>query len=565
MNLTNTSDVYYASSYKIQVGFEEIKNIKAFDSSGSIVPTVVVNGKDKIINLEFNDRIVGAGNKLNFTLSFDTSNIANKSGKIWEINIPGLSKQEDFDSFRVHVVTPKSFGNPSFVKPILANKPVRKQGSFDFEKEDLGKSGISMTFGDEQVYEFDLKYHLANKNIYPIKTEIALPPSTNYQDIIIDDINPKPENVTIDEDGNWLAQYMLSPSQKITAIVHGKAKVKLNPTKELLSPEQALKYLNEEKYWEVLSPKIVSIAKDLKTPQKIYNYVVGKLNYDYSRVSQEKPRLGALNALNNPTSAVCLEFTDLFIALARAAGIPAREVNGYGFTRDSKERPLSLGQDILHSWPEYYDKESQSWIMIDPTWGNTTGGIDFFNVMDFDHIAFVIKGIDSEYPVPAGGYKLENDKNSKDVNISLSENFMRNPSTFQIYENFSKNYVAGFPINGELTIKNLGSAISENNQLIIESGFLTPSRQRIVFEKIPPFGYTTVKVKFDKTSFLTNRQEHIKITIGGTTLSYKINLSPFFLNIFFLIGGSIIVAIFTIGISIYFIKSRNLSFFRQKE
>ncbi len=30
--------------------------------------------------------------------------------------------------------------------------------------------------------------------------------------------------------------------------------------------------------------------------------------------------------------------------------------------------------------------------MIDPTWGATTGGVDYFETLDFDHFAFVVKG-----------------------------------------------------------------------------------------------------------------------------------------------------------------------------
>ncbi|GAI19887.1 unnamed protein product, partial [marine sediment metagenome] len=66
--------------------------------------------------------------------------------------------------------------------------------------------------------------------------------------------------------------------------------------------------------------------------------------------------MGALKALNSKNPVVCMEFTDLFIALCRAAGIPVREVNGYAHTNNPKLRPLSLTLDVLHAWPEYYDE-----------------------------------------------------------------------------------------------------------------------------------------------------------------------------------------------------------------
>src|SRR5205085_322452 len=146
-------------------------------------------------------------------------------------------------------------------------------------------------------------------------------------------------------------------------------------------------------YWQTNDPAIKALGQELKTPKDIYEYVVKTLSYDFTRVTDDKPRLGAALALKNPTSAVCREFTDLFIAIARSAGIPAREVDGFAYTENAKQRPLSLVKDILHAWPEYYDTNKKTWVMVDPTWGSTTGGIDYFQVLDLDHFAFAIKGI----------------------------------------------------------------------------------------------------------------------------------------------------------------------------
>ena len=204
-------------------------------------------------------------------------------------------------------------------------------------------------------------------------------------------MNPAPENVTKDKDGNWLATYLLRPRSSTRVEVRGKAAVSLFPKPEALSDESRAEYLKEKPYWQVSDSRIQKLAKDLKTPKAIYDYVVKSLTYDFERVKKQQARLGAVATLQNPTSAVCLEFTDLFIAITRAAGIPAREVEGFAFTDNQKQRPLSLVQDILHAWPEYYDDTRQMWIMVDPTWGNSTGGVDYFDVLDFDHFAFVRK------------------------------------------------------------------------------------------------------------------------------------------------------------------------------
>lgn len=414
--LTNTSSKVYASSYKIILGFVNIANVSAYDPDGKINPRVISTDNEVGIELTFNKKVVGINKKLPFTFSFDTTEVAQKQGEVFEINIPGISRQNKFTDFKVHVKVPSSFGAPSYIKPNIKTK------NLDFTKEQLGESGISIAFGNKQYYRFKLAYHLKNSHVFPIKTEIALPPKTGYQTVTIGNISPKPLNIRQDGDGNYLAQYSLLPGKKIDVIATGRVQVVLKPKKETLSPQKTKQYLAQKPYWEN-SEKIKELGQKLKTPRAIYQYVWQTLTYDFSRVINNSPRLGAKEVLLNPSSAVCLEFTDLFIAIARSAGIPARELNGYAYTQNQKQRPLSLVKDILHAWPEYYDQQQETWIMVDPTWANTTGGIDYFNTFDLDHIVFVIKGSQSDYPIPAGGYKPEGAENVKDVEVSFSDPF----------------------------------------------------------------------------------------------------------------------------------------------
>jgi len=557
---TNKTSQYYASSYSIQVGFKNIENVLARDPDGKITPTVTKNDDGNSIDITFNKKVVGLDQKLPFTISFDTRDIAQKSGKIWDINIPGLAKQIEYSSFNVNVIVPKFLGNPSYIKPNIGKS---SDANLNFTKEDLGESGISISFGEMQIYNFDLLYHLKNSNLFPIKTEIALPPSTNYQDIEIDNIYPKPTDVILDNDGNWLAQYSLVPSQKMDVTVKGKAKILLRPNKQELSEEKRKEYLKEQPYWQVNSNQIKELAQKLKTPFEIYQYIVENLTYDFARVENEKPRAGASEVLKNPASAVCLEFTDLFIAIARAAGIPAREINGFAYTQNEKQRPLSLVKDILHAWPEYYDTNLQTWVMVDPTWGNTTGGVDYFYTLDFDHIAFVIKGSNSSYPIPAGGYKTSDNQKTKDINIDLVDSFDVPRQTLSISEDFLRNYFSGENVAGNILIKNVGNVISNPNAVTVTTNFLKPTLQKIYFSQIPPYGLLKVPVSFRKPSFLTNRTDTIKITINENHISKSILISPFILNKW-TIGGGILFVVFAIGLSVIIYGARNLSFFRRK-
>lgn len=556
--LTNTTSQFYASSYKMQLGFDEISNVKASDSDGKITPTVTKNEEGYIIGLTFNKKSVGMGSKLPFTITFDTPTVARPFGKIWEINIPGIANPSEFTSFTVTIVVPKSFGQPAYIKP---NQPTK---SLTFTKDQLGTSGISIAFGEEQLYAFHLTYHLDNGNIYPVKTEIALPPSTNYQEIFINDISPKPINVIEDEDGNWLAQYRILPAQKLDVSVSGIAQMSLIPKEQELSEADFKEYTKEQPYWQTNSSTVKALAKELKTPQAIYEYVVKTLTYDFSRVTDDKPRLGAIESLKNPTSAVCREFTDLFIALARAADIPAREVDGFAYTENSKQRPVSLVKDILHAWPEYYDKEKRTWIMVDPTWGSTTGGVDYFHVLDFDHFAFVIKGRESDYPIPAGGYKLLDSKNVKDIRVSFADNLPITQSDANITSSFPKVAIAGLPIKGQITMKNTGTQELTPQVLSIISQTLQPENQMLTSNSIPPFGSQTWDVLFDRTSFLTKADAGFTIhfapesILGDKTAQDTFKISPFFLTpwgIGGLISGILAIIIFIVAFKVRRVRS----------
>lgn len=520
VSLENETSQWYASSYSFQVGFKNVSNVTAYDSTGPITPKVVRTDEGTVISVIFNQKVVGLHEKAVFHVSFDTTDIAQKSGSIWEINIPGVANQDDFSDFNVEVKVPKTFGKPTYIKPDQGNN------SLVFNKEQLGKSGISLSFGTTQYYAYDLTYHLRNSNVFPIPATIALPPSTNYQEVILDSITPKPLQVTKDSDGNWIASYQLLPSQRLTVVAKGKIAVGLLPKKEVLSEEEKAKYLAEQPYWATSNSQIKKLAQDLKTPEAIYEYVVNTLSYDFSRVTDNKPRLGGVKVLASPTSAVCLEFTDLFVTIARAAGIPAREMDGFAFTENTRQRPLSKVQDILHAWPEYYDTQKNTWIMVDPTWGNTTGGIDYFHVLDFDHVVFAIKGASSTSPRPAGGYKYAGDENKKDVRVTFADPITPSDPVLQIQPVFPLHASSGFDVKGTVLIENNADRESPKKEVSVLSSTLSPYTQTITVPPLPPYGKVSLPVSFFKEKLLTNKTATITIRFADSEFRREIHISP---------------------------------------
>lgn len=557
VSLTNKTSDYYPSSDTLQVGFESIANVVASDPDGELQPRITKTDSGNQIELNFKKKVVGKDKSLTFNVTFDTPDIARHEGKIWEINIPGIANPDEFISFNAEVRVPEPFGPPSYIKPVQTDNKLL------FSKDQLGESGISIAYGTEQLYSFNLVYHLQNKNVFPIRTEIALPPTTNYQEVSIDDISPRPENVTIDKDGNWLAEYILTSSQKFDVTVRGRVAVTRTPKKESLNPTDFELYTKERQYWQTSNNQIKKLAQELKTPEEIYKYVVDTLNYDFERVTQTQTRYGAIKTLQNPDSAVCLEFTDLFIAIARAAGIPAREVNGYAYTQNQKQRPLSRVQDILHSWPEYYDTQKQTWVMIDPTWGNTTGGTDYFNVFDYDHIVFVRKGLDSLYPIPAGGYKFSGDEQKKDVNITFSDSFPTQDAQLKLVPQMPPTFLGGLAITGTMKATNISGVVSQPQSATITSKSLSPSTQMVTIPALPPYGSKDISFTFKKTPFFSNQKHSFTFQVGDTIIRQEISVVPFMITQRQLIGG-VLSVVLTIILFIIAIKTRRIYLSRRK-
>lgn len=373
-----------------------------------------------VVEVNFPDTRVGKGKSREFEIIYSTSSLIKKIGEVWEIYIPKLGNDNVFNTYNIQVKVPKSFGRLTY----FSENPeeIKEDNQYKilyFNKSQVEKENISLGFGNFQIFSFTLRYNLENPLEKDAKVKVAIPPDSSYQRVFYKSIKPLPQNIEIDNDGNWLATFKLKPRERIVATVTGYAQIYPEPY-PLYQPSREVLINNtkENKYWETKDHQIISIAQNLKTVEDVYNFVVNSLNYSYERALKKSERLGAKQALIRNNEAVCTEFTDLFIALLRSKGIPAREVNGYAFSEDPKIKPLSLTKDVLHAWPEYWDEKNKVWVAVDPTWGKTTGGIDYFHNNDLKHFSFVFHGESSTQPLSPGSYKFGSDP-SKDVFVTL--------------------------------------------------------------------------------------------------------------------------------------------------
>ncbi|HAH97635.1 MAG TPA: hypothetical protein DCL69_12175 [Firmicutes bacterium] len=164
---------------------------------------------------------------------------------------------------------------------------------------------------------------------------------------------------------------------------------RINPEACLtVDPYAFAEYLAPEEGVESDHPSIINCASQVignaRNPYEIsrllFSFVNSHMNYD---LSASDNRRGALYALNSGRG-TCQDYADLYVALCRAAGIPARLI--YGLRYNTEEHGDLIGRRNVanrhHVWTEIY-LESYQWVPVEPTYtyklnGRKTISFDYY-------------------------------------------------------------------------------------------------------------------------------------------------------------------------------------------
>lgn len=299
-----------------------------------------------------------------------------------------FSNETNLTTYNTKIFVPNTYKQTNFVLPEEYSKT--EENGFDvysFGQEDLIENYVWIQFGKTQFYRFRMTQRLnaserintGNNNSY----EIVLPRSVNeakiIQTVYFSKIEPEPDWVKEDAEGNLLAGFLVPSNKSIDVVIEGYAKIaRANDLPvDLGNLSQVDKesfdgYLGEAEYWEVSDPSILAqVSKfeksdDIRTlVENTYNFVIDRIDYSEVKRFGINQRQGAVSTLNGG-AAVCMEYSDLFLTLMRAQGVPARAAFGYGY--DPKQ-PATAQE--AHQWVEVYSPALGRWISVDVTWGET--------------------------------------------------------------------------------------------------------------------------------------------------------------------------------------------------
>ena len=463
INLTNNLSHIYPTTYNLSVSSGDIKNVRVSVMGDSVSPQVDSQNSTTSIHIPVRNPKIGKDQTTTLNISYNTVSFAEIIGDTITLTLPKTAKGNEAESFIRKVIVPNTFPELSYSSTKAVEASSSAQSRY-YVFAGSGDQNLTLHFGTTASYDLKLSYLLKNNTSITATSELALPPDTAYQRVVINDISPKPTEIVLDSDGNWLARYDLPPLSKLD--VKADLSIIVSPTPIYYDPSSSTP-MGEDTYWEQ-SSSVKRLATNLKNPENLYNYLLETLTYDYTQILRQK-RLGAATTLTSPESSICTEFTDLFVATSRAMGIPSRAIIGYAVTSNNTLKPQGGNIDVLHAYPEYQEPSSKVWKSVDPTWGHTTGGNEYFDLLDFGHITFVRWGASSSYPLPAGSYR-EN-RAGKQIEVSIRKAALKIPEISYRVE----------PIGETSYLINTGGAAIIKEKLMVNN-------QEIGVTYLPPLG-----------------------------------------------------------------------------
>ena len=209
---------------------------------------------------------------------------------------------------------------------------------------------------------------------------LAIPHNLNNQELIGPvKFNPEPKEVLVDKWGQKVAHFQftdLAPTHFTTVTMLASAK--LYQTRYFVFPDKVGKlsdipkpiletYLVDDTKFSLKDQTIQDAVKKAVGNEtnpywigrKIYNYVIEHIEYELAGGWNIAP------AVLDRGSGSCSEYSFVYIAMCRAAGLPARYTGSIAIRGDDASY-----DDVFHRWVEIY-LPNYGWLPVDPSGGDS--------------------------------------------------------------------------------------------------------------------------------------------------------------------------------------------------
>ncbi|MDZ7331110.1 MAG: hypothetical protein ONB31_03980 [candidate division KSB1 bacterium] len=259
----------------------------------------------------------------------------------------------------------------------------------DYQKAELYRLDLSdpdfILKKDPRAYRWEVIHEFRNygpDSVAQLDSYIAIPVDLPNQQLLDGvQFEPQPNAIVMDRWGQKLAHFQFKDIPSGT-ILHPKMKVnaRLYHTEYIIFPERvgkledipkeiAAKYLSDGMKYDINHPVLQEAVKQAVGKErhpywmvrKIFDYICDKIEYNLKPLGGWNP---APTVLKRGTGS-CSEYTFIFIAMCRAAGLPARYAGS--IVVRSQDKGID---DVWHRWAEVY-LPNYGWIPVDVSAGDS--------------------------------------------------------------------------------------------------------------------------------------------------------------------------------------------------
>ena len=212
---------------------------------------------------------------------------------------------------------------------------------------------LKVSSGEERTYLF--RYQITNPQLTAVTSaslSVALPLSGDGQSLLQVDSTLPYQRASVEG-----SEQLTVALGRLPALAQRQLQLKVQVrageerSSVMLTPEQRARYLQSERLIERDDPAISALAaklqvkgNELATARSIYQWVKENLHYTHNSPVAHGAKVALVQR-----SGDCTEYMHLVMALARAAGIPARAASGYVYTQNGVVNAADY-----HDWAELY-------------------------------------------------------------------------------------------------------------------------------------------------------------------------------------------------------------------
>ena len=235
-------------------------------------------------------------------------------------------------------------------------------------------------------------------------TYFAVPPSLPNQEIKEITFSPDSFIMVIDNWGQQIAYYTRNIDVGKTSTVSYTVEATLYYMRYNIDPDEVTgeipkdildRYTTDEEMYKINDPVIMGAVEEAVGDEenlywkawKIHDYIKSHLYYKNDHRWDDAP------TVLSQGHGSCTEYTWLFIAMCRAAGIPARYVGG---THYGGHGQVPYYDTAGHRWAQIY-LPNYGWIPVDVTFDDSGGGHTYFGATNNQVFVTTISGGPSNY------------------------------------------------------------------------------------------------------------------------------------------------------------------------